>query len=124
MLNSKLGITGKKRKFQLNESEELRNEAHEKSKICKEKDKSIRDKLINKNRFHVGQKVLLYDFELRSFPEKLRSRWIGPYIVAYVYPSGVVKIKSLDYDVTFKVNKQRLKPFLESPNASEQLEKE
>ena len=47
------------------------------------------------------------------FPGKLRSRWTGSFIVKVVYPYGAMEIENLENGKTFKVNGQRLKPFLE-----------
>ncbi|XP_043805428.1 uncharacterized protein LOC122721551 [Manihot esculenta] len=44
---------------------------------------------------------------------KLRSRWIGPFIVEHVYPHGAVDIKSIETGKIFKVNGHRLKPYYE-----------
>ncbi|MCI91147.1 hypothetical protein A2U01_0112441, partial [Trifolium medium] len=44
---------------------------------------------------------------------KLRSKWIGHFVVTNVFPSGAVEIKSVSTDKVFKVNGQRLKLFHE-----------
>ena len=46
-------------------------------------------------------------------PGKLRSKWIGPFIVTNVFPFGAVEIKSDKTNKVFKVNGHRLKPFYE-----------
>ena len=46
---------------------------------------------------------------------KLRSKWIGPFVVTNVFPYGTVEIKSESTDKSFKVSGHRLKPFLTSP---------
>ena len=56
------------------------------------------------------------------FPGKLRSRWTGPFIVKVVYPYGVVEVENLANWKTFKVNVQRLKPFLENFDCKESSE--
>lgn len=56
---------GEHRKLQLQELEELRNEANESSKIYKEKTKAFRDKKISRKNFVVGQQVLLYHSRLK-----------------------------------------------------------
>ncbi|KAB2617300.1 S ribonuclease [Pyrus ussuriensis x Pyrus communis] len=58
-------------------------------------------------------KVLLFNSRLRLFPGKLRSKWIGPFVVTNVLPYGTVHIKSLRNGVEFKVNGHRLKPYYE-----------
>ena len=55
---------------------------------------------------------------LHLFLGKLRSRWIGPFVVKEVFPYGAIEIKKPSNGVAFKVNSQRLKPFLELPTES------
>ena len=43
----------------------------------------------------------------------------GPYIVKEVFSRGAVEIKNPSNGATFKVNGQRLKPFLELPTKIE-----
>ena len=72
------------------------------------------DKAILKKSFTSDQKVILYDSRLYLFPGKLRSRWTGPFVVRVVFPHGEVEIED-SKNVVFKVNGQRLKPFLKMP---------
>ena len=105
--------TGKQWLLQLNELEELRRESYESSRIYKERLKLFHDKFIARKTFEPNQKVLLYSSRLHMFPGKLHSRWIEPFIVKVVYPYGAVEIENPDTGNSFKVNGQRLKPFLE-----------
>ncbi|CAN6566338.1 unnamed protein product [Malus baccata var. baccata] len=109
--NMDMDAAGLHRKLQMNELEEVRNEAYENSRIYKEKTKAFHDKMIRSKTFSVGQKVLLFNSHLRLFPGKLRSRWIGPFIVTNVFPHGAVQIQSLRTQQEFKVNGHRLKPY-------------
>ena len=102
------------RKLQVNELEEIRNDAYESSRIYKEKTKATHDKLISRKTFEIGQKVLLFNTRLRLFPSKLRSRWIGPYIVTNVFAHGAVIIRSCDTGKECKVNGHRLKHYYEN----------
>ena len=111
-LNFDLDKAKQSRILQLNELEELRNEAYENSKFSKERMKRLHDKNIFRKSFEVGQKVLLYNSRLHIFPGKLKSRWTGPYIVKQVFPYGAVDIVNPTDGESFKVNGQRLKPFL------------
>ncbi|KAJ9189482.1 hypothetical protein P3X46_000767 [Hevea brasiliensis] len=111
--NLDLDTAGVERKLQLQELEEIRLEAYENSKIYKEKTKAFHDKLILRKQFVVGQKVLLYNSRLKLMPGKLRSCWIGPFVVTNVFPYGTVEIQSLGTNKVFKVNGHRLKPFYE-----------
>ena len=55
--------------------------------------------------------MLLYDSKLHLFPGKLKSRWIGPFIIHQVHPNGSVDLlNSMDSRI-FKVNGQRLKSY-------------
>ncbi len=46
-------------------------------------------------------------------PSKLRSRWIGPFVITNVIPCGAIEIQSLGTSKVFKVNGHELKPFYE-----------
>ncbi|KAL0366951.1 UNVERIFIED_CONTAM: hypothetical protein Sradi_3585200 [Sesamum radiatum] len=111
--NLAMDEAGGQRKLQLQELEEIRNDAYENSKIYKEKAKAFHDRAISRKEFSIGQKVLLFHSKLKLFPGKLRSRWIGPFIVTNVFPHGAVEIKSPTTHKMFKVNGHRLKPFYE-----------
>jgi len=99
---------GEKRKLQLQQLEELHLEAYENSKFYKEKTKQSHDKMIVRKEFSIGQKVLLFNSRLKLMPSKLRSRWIGPFIVTNVFPFGVIEIQSDSTNKSFKVNSHRL----------------
>ena len=120
--NSDLTQAGKQRLLQLNELEELRRESYENSRIYKERLKLFHDKNISRKTFEPNHKVLLYSSRLHLFPGKLRSRWTGPFIVKVVYPYGAVEIENPDTGKSFKVNGQRLKPFLKHFNPQEHNE--
>ena len=79
--------------------------------------KIFHDKNILRKTFSIGQKVLLYNTRLHLFPEKLQSRWTGPYLVRMIHPHGVVELENPVNGEIFKVNGQRLKPFLELPKS-------
>ena len=104
---------GIERKLDLQELEEIRNDAYESARIYKDKTKAYHDSQLAKKSFVVGQKVLLFHSRLRLFPGKLRSRWIGPFIVTEIFPHGAVSIQSMDTGKVFKVNGHRLKMFYE-----------
>ncbi|KAK9048798.1 hypothetical protein SSX86_032234 [Deinandra increscens subsp. villosa] len=111
--NLKIDEAGVHRKLQIQELEEIRNDAYENSRIYKDKTKAFHDKVNTRKSFSVGQKVLLYSSRLHKFPGKLRSRWVGPFVVTNVFPHGAVEISSETTGKTFKVNGHRLKLFYE-----------
>jgi Integrase core domain. len=112
-LNLNIEEGGTFRKLQLNELEEIRNDAYENSKICKSRTKKFHDQHILRKVFEPNQRVLLYNSRLHLFPGKLRSRWTGPYIIKRVFPYGSVEIENPKDNSVFKVNGQRLKPYVE-----------
>ena len=112
-LNFRMDQAGSHRKLQLNELEEIRNDAYQSAKTYKDRMKVFHDKNINRKSFEVGQKVLLYNSRLHLFPGKLRSRWTGPFVIHHIYPHGAVDVMNSENGSVFKVNGQRLKPFLE-----------
>ncbi|KAH9726990.1 hypothetical protein KPL70_008483 [Citrus sinensis] len=115
--NMRMDEAGKQRKLQLQELEESRNESYESSRFYKEKTKTFHDRMILRKEFSVGQKVLLFHSKLKLFPGKLRSRWVGPFIVTNVFPHGAVEIRSPISNKAFKVNGHHLKPFYEAASA-------
>ncbi|XP_040948682.1 uncharacterized protein [Gossypium hirsutum] len=84
---------GRCQKLDIQELEEIRNDAYENALVYKEKMKEFHDKLITRKQFSIGQKVLLYDSTLKIF---------------------TVEIQSEETQKCFKVNGQRLKPFYEN----------
>ncbi|XP_068344166.1 uncharacterized protein [Pyrus communis] len=92
------------RKLQLNELEEIRNEAYENARIYKEKTKAFHDKKIRGKSFSIGQKVLLFNSRLCLIPGKLRSKWVGPFVITNVFPYGTVQVQNLKTGQEFKVN--------------------
>ncbi|XP_063936695.1 uncharacterized protein LOC135147371, partial [Daucus carota subsp. sativus] len=101
-LNFDLPTAGSHRKLQLTELDELRNDAYENAKVYKERTKAFHDKTILRKSFSPGQKVLLYNSRLHLFPDKLRSRWDGPYIVQVVFPHGAIEIQDPKNGNVFK----------------------
>ena len=98
-----LKTAGEKRLLQLSELEEFRLDAYESARLYKEKIKCWHDKHIQKRDFEIGQQVLLINSRLKLFPDKLRSRWSGPFMVSKVYPYGAMEIYS-EATGSFKIN--------------------
>ena len=110
-LNFDFQAIKEKKLLQLNELEELRNEAYDNARIYKDKTKKCHDQKILRKEFRVGDLVLLSNSRLKHFLGKLKSRWSGPYTVVVVTPFGAVALKTNSGD-EFKVNGQRLKHYL------------
>ena len=103
-LNMDLNKADMKRFLDLNEMEELRNDAYINSNIAKQRLKRWHDQLVSRKEFQKGQRVLLYDSKLHIFPGKLKSRWIGPFTIQQVYANGVVELLNFNKTGSFKVN--------------------
>ncbi|GJS22578.1 reverse transcriptase domain-containing protein [Tanacetum coccineum] len=108
--NLDLNLAGKNRKSQINELNELRDEAYENSLLYKEKTKRLHDSKIKNRVFNVGDQVLLFNSRLKIFSGKLKSRWSGPFTIANVYPYGTIELSQKD-GPNFKVNGHRVKHY-------------
>nr|GEY81601.1 reverse transcriptase domain-containing protein [Tanacetum cinerariifolium] len=104
--NFDLTIAGDHRKIQLNELNELRNQAYENSLIYKEKTKRIHDSKIKNRVFNVGDRVLLFNSRLKIFS----GHWSGPFTIAKVFPYGTVELSQAN-GPNFKVNVHRIKHY-------------
>nr|GFC26239.1 reverse transcriptase domain-containing protein [Tanacetum cinerariifolium] len=69
-----LKTAGDHRKVQLNELNELRDQAYENSLIYKEKTKRLHDSKIKDRVFNIDDRVLLKNSRLKIFSSKLKSR--------------------------------------------------
>nr|GEW94730.1 hypothetical protein [Tanacetum cinerariifolium] len=108
--NFDLKTMGDHRKLQLNELNELRDQAYENSLIYKEKMKKLHDSKIKNRIFNVGDRVLLFNSRLKIFSRKLKTHWTRPFTVAYVFPYGTIELSQAD-GPNFKVNGHRLKHY-------------
>nr|GEZ23687.1 reverse transcriptase domain-containing protein [Tanacetum cinerariifolium] len=108
--NFDLKTTSDHRKVQINELNELRDQAYGNSLIYKEKIKRLHDLKIKDRVFNIGDRVLLFNTQLKIFSGKLKSRWSGPFTISQVYPYGTVDLSQPD-EPNFKVNGHRLKHY-------------
>nr|GEW38058.1 reverse transcriptase domain-containing protein [Tanacetum cinerariifolium] len=96
--------------LQLNELNELCDQAYENSLIYKEKTKKIHDSKIKNRIFNVGDQVLLFNSRLKIFSGKLKTRPSGPFTITKVFPYGTVELSQPD-GPNFKVNGHRVKHY-------------
>nr|GFA64177.1 reverse transcriptase domain-containing protein [Tanacetum cinerariifolium] len=94
--NFDLTVVGNHRKIQLNELNELPDQAYENSLIYKEKTKRIHDSKIKNRVFNVGDRVILFNSRLKIFSGKLKTRWSGPFTIAKGFPYGTVDLSQAD----------------------------
>nr|GFB28726.1 reverse transcriptase domain-containing protein [Tanacetum cinerariifolium] len=109
-INFDIKTAGDHRKLQLNELNELRDQAYENSLIYKERTKKLHDDKIKNRIFNVGDQVLLFNSRLKIFSGKLKTRWSGPFTISEIYPYGTTKLIHPD-GCNFKVNCHRLKHY-------------
>ncbi|GJV91003.1 reverse transcriptase domain-containing protein [Tanacetum coccineum] len=110
-VNFDLKTAGDHRKLQLNELNELRDQAYENSLIYKEKTKKLHDSKIKNRIFQcLVDQVLLFNSRLKIFSGKLKTRWSGPFTIAQVFPYGTVELSQPD-GPNFKVNGHRVKHY-------------
>ncbi|GKD65743.1 reverse transcriptase domain-containing protein, partial [Tanacetum coccineum] len=105
-----LKTAGDHQKVQMNELNELWDQAYENSLIYKEKTKKIHDSKIKNRVFNIGDRVLFFNSRLKIFSRKLKPRWTGPFTVAQVFPYGTVELSQTN-EPNFKVNVHRLKHY-------------
>nr|GEY18157.1 reverse transcriptase domain-containing protein [Tanacetum cinerariifolium] len=108
--NFNLQTTGDHRKVQLNELNELCDQAYENSLIYKEQTKRLHDSKIKHRVFKIGDRVLLFNSRLKIFSGKLKYRWSGPFTISHIYPYSTVELAQPD-GPNFKVNGHRLKHY-------------
>nr|GEX58524.1 hypothetical protein [Tanacetum cinerariifolium] len=70
------------RKVQINELNELRDQAYEYSLIYKERTKRIHDSKIKNRVFNIDDIVFLFNSHLKIFSGKLKSHWSGPFTIS------------------------------------------
>ena len=71
----------------------------------KEKMKKENEQKIAKQEFMVGDLVLVDSSGSPCLPDKLKSKWTGPYLITQVFPHGAVELKAKD-EVRFEVNRE------------------
>nr|GEY10816.1 reverse transcriptase domain-containing protein [Tanacetum cinerariifolium] len=80
-VNFDLKTAGDHRKLQLNELNELRDQAYKNSVIYKERTKKLHDSKIKNRIFNVGDQVKLFNSRLKIFSKKLKPRWSGRFTI-------------------------------------------
>ncbi|XP_049342873.1 uncharacterized protein LOC125807185 [Solanum verrucosum] len=110
-LNLDWDAASSQRLMDMNELDEFRLRAYERSTLYKEKMKKYHDQKIEKREFVIGDLVLLFNSRLRLFPGKLKSKWTEPFRVTQVFPHGAVELENKE-GTRFKVNGQKIKVYL------------
>nr|GEW28884.1 reverse transcriptase domain-containing protein [Tanacetum cinerariifolium] len=109
-VNFDLKTVGDHRKLQLNELNELRDQAYENYLIFKERTKKLHDSKIKNHIFNVGDQVLLFNSRLKIFSRKLKTHWSSLFTITQVFPYGTIELSQPD-GPNFKVNGHRVKHY-------------
>nr|GEU59501.1 reverse transcriptase domain-containing protein [Tanacetum cinerariifolium] len=109
-VNFNLKTAGDHQKIQLNELNELHDQAYENSVIYKERTKKLHDFKIKNRIFNIGDQVLLFNSRLKIFSRKLKTRWPGPFTITQVFTYGTVEL-SQPNGPNFKVNGHHVKHY-------------
>nr|GEX68317.1 DNA-directed DNA polymerase [Tanacetum cinerariifolium] len=115
--NFDLKTAGDHRKLQLNELNELRDQAYDNSLIYKERTKKLYDSKIKNRIFNVGDQVLLFNSRLKIFSGKLKTRWSGPFTITQVFLYGTIEL-SQPNGPNFKVNGHCVKHYFRGDGPS------
>eukprot|EP00253_Pinus_taeda_P012144 PITA_12144 len=109
----------KERIQQLNQLDEMRQQAEETTILMQKQRKQWHDAHIKKKQFKEGDWALLFDSKFRDHKAKFTTHWMGPYQIVQVYDNGSVKLTTIDGEVklttidgeghSFTVNGHRLK---------------
>ncbi|GJU34428.1 reverse transcriptase domain-containing protein [Tanacetum coccineum] len=75
-----------------------------------ERTKKLHDSKIKNRIFNVGDRVLLFNYRLKIFSGKLKTRWSGPFTITKVFPYGTIELSQPD-GPNFKVNGHRVKHY-------------
>jgi hypothetical protein len=100
----------KQRIAQLNELDEIRQDAVQHTVLVQEQRARWHDKFIKKKVFKPGDWALLFYSRFKNFRGKLTTRWMGPYEIDTVFDNGSVKLTTIDdRQHSFVVNGHRLR---------------
>ena len=64
--------------------------------VEKQRQKAWHDRHIKNEQFTAGGLVLMYDNKIFKHPGKLKTHWLGPYVVKENIDGGAVKLEKLD----------------------------
>ena len=109
-LGMDLNEAQKQRMMQVNELDEVRQDALQQTTMLQQQRIKLNHKFIRKKEFQVGDWDLLFDSKFKDFKGKFTTHWLGPYAIQEVFDNGYVGIKTIDEEeASFLVNGHRLK---------------
>lgn len=97
-LGMDLNEAQKQRVLQLNELDEIKQDAFQTTMLVHDQIDRSHDKYIKKIVFQPGYWALLYDIKFKHSKGKFSTRWLGPYQAEEFFENGLVNIKTIDDD--------------------------
>eukprot|EP00253_Pinus_taeda_P032423 PITA_32423 len=95
-LGMDLSEAQKHRLEQLNELDEIRQEAIQRTDLVQHQRAKWHDKYIKDKKFEEGDWALLFDSKFKDFQSKFQTHWLGQYEIEKVFSNGAVRIKTID----------------------------
>ena len=109
-LGMNLSEAQKHRMEQLNELDEIRQDAILRTDLVQHQRTKWHDRYIKEKKFQKGDWTLLFDSKFKDFKGKFLTHWLGPYEIDEVFSNGEVRIKTIDeFQTPLIVNGHRLK---------------
>ena len=109
-LGMDLSKAQKHRMEQLNELDEIRQEAILRIDLVQHQRAKWHDRYIKEKKFQEGDWELLFDSKFKDFKGKFQTHWLGPYEIDKVFSNEAVRIKTIDeFQTPLIVNGHRLK---------------
>jgi len=109
-LGMDLSEAQKHRMEQLNEQDEIRQEAILRTDLVQYQRAKWHDKYIKEKKFQEGYWALIFDSKFKDFKGKFQTHWLGPYEIDKIFSNGAVRIKTIDeYQTPLIVNGHILK---------------
>ena len=86
----------KQRIIQINELDEIRQDALQRTMLTQNQRKKWHDKFIKQKQFNTRDWALLFDSRYKNFKGKLTTRWMGPYELVTYFDNVSVEMKRID----------------------------
>ena len=80
---------------QLNELDEIRKDAIQRTNLVQQQRSRWHDKYIKEIKFQPGDQALLFDSKFKNFQGKFKTHWFGPYEIENVFDNGAVIIRTI-----------------------------
>ena len=110
--------------LQINELDEIRQDALQKTMLIQNQRKTCHDKFIKQKQFNTGYWALLFDSRFKIFKGKLTTYCMGPYKVVTTFDNGLVKTKTIDgSQISFVVNGHRIRLYHQPTSKQDFIQK-